>query len=409
MNSEKNAKIISFLLIVVILLTFYFIPYKKMDAKKTQLNNEINNLTATYNVLSQDINKKEEYVKGIEEVKDKIEGIDQNLPSELSQELLIYTINDIEKTIDIKMPNVAFGLVETVAKLNEETTVNQAVPTTTEEATNNQQTTEVANTGQVENDNEVSDQETGIKRIVSTTTTLTYTQLKSLMAYLYGEGISALPTGILSNRNRIVLNNLSLASDTETGDINASFTLTFFGLESAKREVEKVDLGEFVLGKDGIFLPFSEYGIKFALPQTEIKSSQQISDFFIMLSPITADQTTVTMGKASGMSSSSFVYADANEFIDVTLELFKDNNIYYYKYSAGTDKYPSDGSIAFDPGNQLDLLVLSNKRNSSDDKSGANVTIVNNTDLTLNIINTGDDITLPRFKVVSTNGKVSGY
>jgi len=415
MNTEKNARVISLLLIVVMLLTFYFVPYKKMNDKKTQLNNEINNLSSTYNVLSIDMNKKDQYLEGIEEYEDKIASIDESLPADLPQERLIHTINDIEETIGIKMPSVSFGLIETVSKLSEEkesNNINGEEQKSNNEATDNTnsddtQQEENESISDSDNSTKKSKQETGIKRMITTTTTLDYAQLKNLMAYLYGEGISALPGGLLNNKNRVVLNNLSLASNTETGKLTASFTLTFFGLQSDGRKTDKVNLGDFDLGKDSIFLPFSEYGIKFSVPESN--QSSQVSDFFIMLSPITADQTTVTMGKASGMSSSSFVYADANEFVDTTLEIFKENNAYYYKYSAGGDKYPSEGSMAFDPGNQLDLLVLSNKRNGSDDKSGANVTIINNTDLTLNIINTGDDKTLPRFKVVSATGNVSGY
>lgn len=422
MNSEKNARIISFALIVVMLLAFYFIPYKKLDAKKLQLTNEVNSLTSTYNVLKIDVDKKDDYLKDIEESKAKIKNIDENLPSELSQELLIYTINDMEKTLGIQMPSVNFGLVETVSQLYEEKdeSGNQASQTTTDgstatnQATNEQtttdQSTDQSNSNQTTNNKENKNQETAIKRMITTTTTLNYAQLKSLMSYLYSEeGLNQYASGVYSNRKWISLNGLTLASNPETGDITAGFSLSFYGLESKDNKDKAIDLGTFDIGKKGVFLPFSEFGIKFTLPEsTSNTNNQSISDFFIMLSPITADQTTVTMGKASGMSSTSFVYADSNSFVDVTLELSQEGDTYYYKYSAGNEKFPSQGVIAFIPGNSLDLLVMSNKRNGSDDKSGANVTIINNTDLTLNITNTGDDKSSPRFKVVKTVGKVSG-
>lgn len=354
-----------------------------MDAKQTELKNEIMTLESTYNQLSIDIPKKQEFLNGIEEGKIKVKVIENILP-ELTQELVIYTLDHIEKSIGIKLPSASLGAQETLFLL-----YPIVDGQTTEEETYNPE------------------QEIALKVETQTNTTLSYSQLKDLMAYLYDNELGS------ENKNRIVLNNLQLTSDPATGTITSSFSLAFYGLEyifseNDTRLPSKFELGIFDIGKESVFVPFSEYGINYAIDQTEKTQQEETSDFFIMLSPITADQTTITLGQTIGMNSSSFLYVDKNDFVDVKIEVNKENGKYYYKLQAGNSMYPKSGdeAIAFDPGKNLDLLVMSSTRYGAEDKSGANVTIINNTDLQFNIRYSGEDASSPRFKIVKSSGSV---
>ncbi|PKM50792.1 MAG: hypothetical protein CVV02_09870 [Firmicutes bacterium HGW-Firmicutes-7] len=402
--SEKNIKVVSFILIVSMLLVFYMVPYKKLDAKNNQLQNEVNNLTSTYNVLAQDINKKEEYLKSIEKLKFQIIEMDGKLPAGLTQELILYTLDDMEKTIGIKMPSASFSILQPVfdeqIDLNRKNESAQDVKKEAEKTSDAETNTET-NAEDI-NNKALNTQEIAVKSTVATGTVLSYSQLKDLMDYLYGQNY----------KNRTVLNNLSLSSNTETGELTANFELSFFALYSADREAELLDLGIFDIQKEGVFLPFDEYGVNFSVEKRDGQASalkDKASDFFMMLSPITADQTTVSIGQTAGTDTSSLILADHNNFIDVQFEFNQRNGKYYFRYKAGSNQYPKnyEEGIAFEPGNALELVVLSNKRNGQDDSSGANATIINNTDMPLSVLVSYEDKEKPRFKLVRSVGNVN--
>lgn len=436
--SEKNTKILAFITIVLLLLVFYFIPYKQLDAKKLKLEKEVANLTSTYDVLAQDMNKKEEYLKGIDELKLEIVEMDKKLPAELTQEMMLYTLDDMEKTIGIKIPSASFSVLlpvfdeekelltqqtdstdtkkdaskDTDAKTEdnaEDNTVdktedNIADKTETKTETKTEAKTET-NTKVNKNKKIIYADKIAVKCDVTTSTILTYSQLKDLMDYLYGADGH-------NDKNRNVINKLSLTSNTETGELTASFTLSFFALYSVDRVAVPVDLGPFELEKKGVFLPFDEYGVKFSIDEQKTQANSTVdkaSDFFMMLSPITADQTTVYIGQTAGTSTAPLVREDNKDFLDVEFVFNQKNGKYYFSYKAGTEKYPNNYAegVAFEPGNAIELSVLSNKRNGANDTSGANVTIINNTDKPLSVITSYDDKEKPRFKLVKSVGNVN--
>lgn len=402
--SEKNAKAIAFILIISLLLVFYFIPYKKLDSKKTQLENEVANLQSTYNILSQDISKKDEYLKGINKLKLKIVEMDETFPAELTQEMMLYTLDDMEKTIGIKIPSASFSILLPVfddeALVNEEQAAEAETETDSKEVTAN----EAGDTETAKEESVDAKKELAVKCEVTTSTVLTYSQLKDLMDYLYGADGN-------NNKNRTVMNNLSLTSSPITGELNASFSLSFYALYTPDRIAEPLDLGPFDLEKEGVFLPFDEFGVSFTIDDRKTQASTTVdkaSDFFMMLSPITADQTTVSIGQTSGTETSSMVLADSKNSVDVQFEFNQKNGKYFFRYKAGADQYPENYAegVAFIPGNALELLVLSNKRNGDDDNSGANVTIINNTDMPLSVLTSYEDKVKPRFKLIKAVGDV---
>lgn len=364
--SEKDTKILAFVVIVILVGLYYFVPYKQMDAKKNALNNEVATLNNTYNLLAQDILRKEEFVKEIEEAKTKIEALNQKLPANLPQELIIYTINDLEKTIGVSLPNLSISPIEIVSKLNED----EALP----------------------------NQELGIKCMINSSCKLTYNQLKKLMGYLYKS----------SDEKRIVLNNLVLTSDPITEELMATFSLAFYGLVAEGRTLDAFDLGNFDIKKSNVFSPIGAYGIGEEETTHNEQTQDEKADFFIILDPITADNTTVVIGQNLTTEGITSVHADDNKFVNVELSFYQSNGKYYYRYKAGSDTYPkvySEG-IEFNPGNTLELQVISSQRNSQDDNSGANATIINNTDMPFNVVYFNEDQENPRLNITKIVGEV---
>lgn len=385
--SEKDTKILAFVLIVVMAGLFYFIPYKHINAKQTTLENEVMTLNNTYNQLAQDVANKAIYEQSIVDTNILIEELDQHFPADLPQELLIYTIHDIEKTIGIKFPSISLGAVEILAS-------SQAVQAVEGQAVEGQPAPDGS---QVES-SAVDLGETSIASDVSTSTKLDYNQLKALFDYLYNRK---------DNQNRIVLNNLQLASDPTDGQISASFVLTFYGLKSPAREFNQLDLGDYDLRKDSVFQPYPGYGIGFEIEPVQMVQEEP-ADFFMFLAPITSDSETVVIGLTKGLDDSSMVYSDKNGMIDVEFNFYQSGGKYYYKYKAGTDSNPKDYAtgVEFDPGKEIKISINSKKRTGEADLGGANTTFINTTDLTLNVVSKEEDAQNPRLKVNKVQGDV---
>lgn len=106
----------------------------------------------------------------------------------------------------------------------------------------------------------------------------------------------------------------------------------------------------------------------------------------------------------------SYVYADNQNFENVEFQIVQVDKKYYYKYKTQAEAYPKDydnDMIEFDPhGTTVNLNIISNKRNSAEDTSGINLSLINKTNLKLNVNVDYEDTKNPRVKVVNKLGSV---
>ena len=57
----------------------------------------------------------------------------------------------------------------------------------------------------------------------------------------------------------------------------------------------------------------------------------------------------------------------------------------------------------------MDLLVVNSVRNGKNDKVSVNATLINNSDMKVGVLVTGDDTTSPRFNAVNREGDITIY
>ncbi len=381
--TERDTKILAFALIVIMAAFFYFVPYKQLEAQKAVLDGEVQQLTAIYTQLAQDIEKKDVFKASIEETKKQLEIYNKLLPSGVLQEAILYQLNDIENAVGIHFPDLVLGPVVTLFTINEEQPVEGQAPTPVDPA---------AAIGQV----------TAIKRDLSVTTTLTYSQLKALLIYLYKT------EGFENFKTRVVLNNLKLTSVLESSDLTADFDLSFYGVLNDLRGPEIIDLGDFDRTKSDVFLPYQSYGSGVVIPDEVTRTQEPYADLFVTLNPVNGQNPTVTLGRTNDSLKESYLYAYLSEVVPVEIEFYQEEDIYYYRYRMDVETYPKvyDVGIAFDPGLFIEVQILSGKRSGSEDKSGANATIINNTDMPVSIVYSNEDETNPRLNIVKIQGDV---
>ena len=127
-----------------------------------------------------------------------------------------------------------------------------------------------------------------------------------------------------------------------------------------------------------------------------------------MLNPIFSDNATVIIGKGNNPIRTTYVYDDKNGITDIEIEFYQEGDKYYYRYKAGDESYPENYSKGeeFDPGKVLEINVSSKDRVSDDDLSGANATIINNTDMPVNIVYYHEDSKNPRLNISKMEGDV---
>lgn len=382
--SERDTKILAFALIVIMSVLFYFVPYKALDLKKSALDTEVLQLNSTYNQLAQDIIKKEEYKAQIEDTKSRLENYDKLLPAGLAQEAIISQITDLESTVGINFPDIVMGTVVTLFTINQEQVVEGQATTSVDPLT------------------VVEGEEAAIKRDLATSTTLTYSQLKALMAYLYKS------ENLENPRTRMVLNNLQLKSNLETGDLTANFDLSFYGLLNDKRTPESVDLGNFDTSKEDVFIPYPSYGFEYVAPKIITNLQEAYADLFISLDPVIDDKPTVTIGRTNDAIKESYAYAYQTKVAPIEIEFYQDKDVYFYHYKTDTDSYPDsyEKGVAFDPGVVIEVQVISSKRKGAEDESGANATIINKTDMPVNVVYYSEDNKNPRLNIVKIQGDV---
>ena len=322
---------------------------------------------------------------------------------------MISLINEIETEIGNTFTSVAFSELIVAGGGSEETTdperininnskidtslsvdIDEALGTTSDETQQTEQV-DLSNPTLMEN---------AITMTVNAQTNVSYFQLMNMLRF------------INSYKYKLNLDNINIS--VSESNLNVNFQLTMIGIKSQTREVETVEIEGYNLGKDSIFSPFSGYGSIFnvgtgegtgLLRESLIDSS---ADLFIRLEPITADPTTVTIGRTNDGARRTYLYADKNSFENATIEFFMKDNKYFMRYKTEERSYPSnyEEGIEFDPGKALELQIFSSRRVSDDDNSGLNATLINKTNLPLRIVYFSEDTSRPRFNIVKTEGEV---
>jgi len=135
------------------------------------------------------------------------------------------------------------------------------------------------------------------------------------------------------------------------------------------------------------------------------------SDFNLYAKPkISNNLHTIIIKKAKEESMKSYIYANNAGIELVEFYFTKIGSKYYYKYKTSIESYPKNFSnyIEFVPiGGNIILDIVSQKRGTSSDLSGANIKITNDTDKSVVVNISGDDKNKPRVSILKEKGDIS--
>ncbi|WP_415285663.1 hypothetical protein [Clostridium perfringens] len=211
---------------------------------------------------------------------------------------------------------------------------------------------------------------------------------------------------IEENPKHINILNFNLSAQTD-GNVSANMNIQLVAIPKIDASKEEFITADEKYGKENPFSGASAVGI--GTIENELENSKVKNDFLMTVRPINSDLPTIVLGKSDDKDKKTYLNNDENSVSNIEMYISGDNGKYYYKYKVEGKSYPTKfegNGEEFKPnGNDINFEIFSEKRVNKDDKSGANIKIVNSSDKEVTLIINKDDEKSPRINV-TTDGKV---
>lgn len=356
---KSEIQLLTLLMIILVIAVIYMFLWKPLNQDKTELAFKVKELRVEHEALTATSMQKHVLENNIKENKIQLDTVNRTLLPDITQEHILILIDKMKNDIHMAFSDVTLGKKEYF-------------------------------------DSEAKDLN-GFSIKISFGFKGAYNQVKYLMDWIHEQHIY------------MVIESLSMNNDITTNDISGQVSITMYGMEDTaiKSWYNEIDLAN--PGKEDIFKPFKSYKdtISSTYEATPVDVYHEKYDFYIQLEPIFADYPAITIAK-NDKNASTFIHSDNEAFEDVTVELFKKNNTYYYRYKTEQANYPQPyerGQIYY-PGDKTVIKVFSQKRISENDKNGINLILINKTDKEFVTYIINDDQKFPRVKIKAKEGKV---
>ncbi len=211
---------------------------------------------------------------------------------------------------------------------------------------------------------------------------------------------------IEENPKHINILNFNLSAQTD-GNVSANMNIQLVAIPKIDASKEEFTTADEKYGKENPFSGVSVVGT--GTIENELENSKVKNDFLMTVRPINSDLPTIVLGKSDDKDKKTYLNNDENSVSNIEMYISGNNGKYYYKYKVEGKSYPTKfegNGEEFKPnGNDINFEIFSEKRLNKDDKSGANIKIVNSSDKEVNLIINKDDEKSPRVNV-TTDGKV---
>ncbi|MDK0872314.1 hypothetical protein P5F22_07900 [Clostridium perfringens] len=211
---------------------------------------------------------------------------------------------------------------------------------------------------------------------------------------------------IEENPKHINILNFNLSAQTD-GNVSANMNIQLVAIPKIDASKEEFTTADEKYGKENPFSGAS--AVETGTIENELENSKVKNDFLMTVRPINSDLPTIVLGKSDDKDKKTYLNNDENSVSNIEMYISGDNGKYYYKYKVEGKSYPTKfegNGEEFKPnGNDINFEIFSEKRVNKDDKSGANIKIVNSSDKEVNLIINKDDEKSPRVNV-TTDGKV---
>lgn len=373
--SDKDKKLLLVLLIGLILFGAYKLNgiFSESLEENEKLLKERN---AKYTDLLAKSARRKEFVDETESSKAMYHDILASYKNSLSQEQTLVFLGLVEKATGVWLKQVGFSQVSNVYTFGNITSSNPGTP------------------GQ----KVYSSDYQGITTSMTLSYECKYDDLKVVLKYLEDYGKKA------------TVSNISFAYNNSTDMVNGTMNLSLYSITGSDRPGESVNINDVAVGTDNIFS--SDTFISSGVGDSYRDKIINDYDLYLIMNQVGSDMSNMAMGTANDPANESVVLSDQNGVEEITIKITGRAGEYRVSYKIGSNLYPADkyeDGAVFVCGDSLDMVMISKPRMHKDDNTYANLTIINETDMTLNIAIVNDDEENPRINIGQPSGPYVVY
>jgi len=370
---QKGLTTREFILIALLLIaieSYFVITYILQPAYNNYVlaADELEKMENTLNELKQDFIRKSEMENEIVKIEDKLADIQEQLPPYVSQEEVIFFIEDISNRSGLNVQVIGFmdteGLPFSVM--------------TTDGITEDKDFAGMAPSPVI------------VKQEVSINFTGTYQQLYDFLKF------------VESNVRKVAMKTITVQKNTEgalNGVLNLLFT-SYWDENQGQKQYEMSPMPTF--GKASLFDEYSGYSATAREP-VEVQRQTYKPDFYITINNYLNNSAKIFM--MNYYNSGSEAIEDKNEIVNAQITLNETDGKYTYSYKLGTYNIVEDSPTEIKDG-KIRMEVLVQPKESDQDRVGLILDVANNTSVPFEITVKGDNTSNPRFITGKTTGSV---
>lgn len=375
--SDRDKKLLMVLLAVVIVIAAYMLGYQKFAEKTLLYQNESAKLHTVQKDLIEKTQNRAKYEADTAEFKKIYNSVFANYSSSISQDDSLEFLNKVEKITGAWIKGVTFS-----------------------EATNIYTFGQVRSSNPSANGTSVykSDYK-GYKTTLTISYEAEYSQWKQMINY------------INNYFSKNAIESMSMSYNVEDGTVTGTISVATYAVVGGDRKHVSPSFA-LPVGTDNIFNSSVFDSTRIDMSDTTGDYILSNYDYYILLNSANADVDSCIIGKKNDMSRNSVLTANSNGQLDVSVRFFGTAGAYKVQYKIGDKTYPLteyNAGVAFEPGNTLDMLIMSSPRIDSSDTGNINLSVTNDTDMPLNIKICNDDTKSSRVKITNRTGDITIY
>ena len=411
MKVSKREKILLGVLILVIICTAYYkLVYQKHYAKLQDIKQEEIALNEKYNDMVTNINTITKNKENIKILNHNISSKSRALYPKIYQDRIILEINNLLNQAGIKgsltFSEVAISPIETYFLASEEEKIEPSLEQVAEEA--NKEKTKGDMEEKLEKTKELGEEQGSKKDQGDGELKETLVEQMKVSISFNGsyKDVTKFIKLISEYERLLAMPNINLTAS-GNDQVSGTLDLEFYSIpkinSTEDTEYLKWPFDE-KYGKENPFLEGNQ-------SSSTSKANKENKYLLIMsLKSVNSDLPSITLGKENDLTKETYIYSDENEKIDVEIQVNEDGGKYYLKYKNQKYSYPSEYSnngieLKNMDADSMNIGIYSSSRIDINDKVGANIKVINDTNKKISLTIIDDDKTNPRVQIIP-EGKV---
>ncbi|RKD27895.1 hypothetical protein [Caminicella sporogenes] len=400
--SKREKNMLLFLIGIVIVFGYYKFIYTPQHEKIVKLQMQVEEMEKNKLNFEKILSPKNKIYKEYKILNSKILLAERNFYSDEAQEDIIVELDSIIKKSNLKVVSISFTEpkkeeIGSNEKKKEEKSLLEQYSNMYQEIGNKITEKKI--------DKENKDDKTDKVKKITANIVFERNSFSELMDFL---------TQLEFKTKRTVVKNISI--NMESNLLRGIITLDYYLIPYVVSKEESILRMSGDYGVDNPFKYFKGYNVRGKTDdfQTFVSNGSKVArenfDFYMGLRPITADLPTVVIGRSNDNSGNSYIYGDNAGIEKVEFRFMKHNGKYYYKYKTQLQSMPKnykDDMIPFIPiGKNIVLRIVSSLRKEENDNSGVYLSLINDTDLKLEVNISNDDPEKPRINIATKKGNI---